>query len=105
MTVITQIVETAGGSSCASSEALPRRRAGSAPVLELVASVAVTFVAFLVLYRFRPTARVRLRDALTGALVACTGFNLAALGFSIYIGRIANFDEIFGCSALCSSSC
>ena len=28
--------------------------------------------------------------------MATTGFNLAALGFSIYIGRIANFDEIFG---------
>jgi membrane protein len=96
VTVITQIVETAG-------EELVRKLGGpdSAAVqlgagLELVASVAVTFVAFLFLYRFVPPVRVRLRDALAGALVACAGFNLAAIGFSIYISRFADFDEVFG---------
>ena len=96
VTVITQIVETAG-------EELVRKLGGSASTtsqlgagLEFVASVAVTFVAFLFLYRFVPTVRVRLRDALAGALVACAGFNLAAIGFSIYISRFADFDEVFG---------
>jgi uncharacterized BrkB/YihY/UPF0761 family membrane protein len=64
--------------------------------IELVASVALTFVAFLVLYRFVPTVRVRLRDAVAGAFVACVGFNLAAAGFSIYVDRFADFDQIFG---------
>jgi len=64
--------------------------------IELLASVAVTFVAFLFLYRFVPVVSVRMRDALAGALVACAGFNLAAGGFSIYISRLADFDEVFG---------
>jgi len=96
VTIITQIVEMAG-------EELVRKLGGPASAtgqlgagVEFVASVAVTFVAFLVLYRFVPTVRVRLRDALAGALVACAGFNLAAVGFSIYIGRFADFDEVFG---------
>ena len=96
VTIITQIVETAG-------EELVRKLGGPASAagqlgagLELVASVAVTFVAFLFLYRFVPTVRVRLRDALAGALVACAGFNLAAIGFSIYVSRFADFDEVFG---------
>ena len=88
VTIITQIVETAG-------EELVRKLGGPASAagqlgagLELVASVAVSFVAFLFLYRFVPTVRVRLRDALAGALVACAGFNLAAIGFSIYIRSV-----------------
>ena len=96
VTIITQIVETAG-------EELVRKLGGPASAagqlgagLEFVASVAVTFVAFLFLYRFVPTVRVRLRDALAGALVACAGFNLAAVGFSIYVSRFADFDEVFG---------
>ena len=96
VTIITQIVETAG-------EELVRKLGGPASAagqlgagLEFVASLAVTFVAFLFLYRFVPTVRVRLRDALAGALVACAGFNLAAIGFSIYISRFADFDEVFG---------
>ena len=96
MTIITQIVEKAG-------EELVRKLGGPDSAadqlgagLEFVASVAVTFVAFLFLYRFVPTVRVRLRDALAGALVACAGFNLAAIGFSIYISRFADFDEVFG---------
>ena len=96
VTIITQIVETAG-------EELVRKLGGPASAarqlgagLEFVTSVAVTFVAFLFLYRFVPTVRVRLRDALAGALVACAGFNLAAIGFSIYISRFADFDEVFG---------
>ena len=94
--VITQIVEKAG-------EDLVRKLGGPASAtgylgagLELVASVALSFVAFLFLYRFVPTARVRLHDAVAGAFVACAGFNLAAIGFSIYIDRFADFDEVFG---------
>jgi len=96
VTIITQIVERA-------AEELVRKLGGHASVtaqlgagVELVASAAVTFVAFLVLYRFVPTVRVRLRDAFVGALVACVGFNLAAVGFSVYIARFADFDDIFG---------
>ena len=96
VTIITQIAEKAG-------EELVRKLGGPASAagqlgagLELVASVAVSFVAFLFLYRFVPTVSVRLRDALAGAFVACAGFNLAAIGFSIYIDRFADFDEVFG---------
>ena len=96
VTVITQVVEKAG-------EELVRKLGGPASAagqlgggIELLASVAVTFVAFLFLYRFVPIVRVRMRDALAGALVACAGFNLAAVGFSIYISRLADFDEVFG---------
>lgn len=96
VTIITQIVERAG-------EELVRKLGGPASTaeqlgagVEFVTSAAVTFVAFLVLYWFVPTVRVRLSDALVGALVACAGFNLAAVGFSIYIGRLADFDDVYG---------
>jgi membrane protein len=96
VTIIAQIVQRA-------AEELVRKLGGPASAteqvgagVEFVASAAVTFVAFLVLYRFVPTVRVRLRDAFAGALVACAGFNLAAIGFSIYIGRFADFDDVFG---------
>jgi membrane protein len=96
VTVIAQIVERA-------AEEVVRKLGGQAAVAEqlsagaeLVASAAVTFVALLVLYRFVPTVRVRLRDAFVGALVAWAGFNLAAVGFSLYIDRVADFDDVFG---------
>ena len=105
MTIITQVVETAG-------EDLVRKLGGPASAagqlgagIELVASVAVTFVAFLFLYRFVPIVRVRLRDALAGALVACAGFNLAAVGFSIYIIGSPTSTRSSARSAPCSSSC
>jgi membrane protein len=63
---------------------------------ELLVTAVVTLVASLVLYRFVPTVRVRLRDALAGALLACVGLNLVAVGFSIYIERFADFDDVFG---------
>jgi membrane protein len=96
VTIIAQIVERA-------AEELVRKLGSNASAtgqlgagVELVTSAGVTFVAFLVLYRFVPTARVRLRDAFAGALVACVGLNLATVGFSIYIDRFAGFDEVFG---------
>jgi membrane protein len=95
-TIVTQIVERA-------AVELVRKLGGEASAaqqigagLEFVASATLTFVAFLVLYRFVPTVRVRLREAFAGALVACVGFNLAAAGFSIYLGRFADFDDVFG---------
>jgi membrane protein len=50
----------------------------------------------LVLYRLpAPTGRP-FRELLPGALVGALGAQLAIVGFSIYVGTIADFDAIYG---------
>jgi membrane protein len=63
---------------------------------QLAGSLALAFAAFLLLYRVVPTVAPRLQDVLPGAIVAAVGFHLASAGFSIYVTRFADFDEIYG---------
>jgi membrane protein len=95
LTVVLQLVASAGADllSLGNDE-----RAASAlgAGVQVASSVLLTFTAFLVLYRFVPTARIRLQDAVAGALVACVGFQAAAVGLSIYLDRFAGFDDVYG---------
>jgi membrane protein len=63
---------------------------------ELVGSVALTLLAFLLLYRVVPPVPVRVRDVVPGALLAAIGFHVASAGFSIYLEHFADFDEVYG---------
>jgi membrane protein len=63
---------------------------------EVGGSVALTLLAFLLLYRVVPPVRVRVRDVVPAALLAAIGFHLASAGFSIYLEHFADFDEVYG---------
>lgn len=63
---------------------------------QLGVSLAVALVALLLLYRTVPPVHVRLRDVVPGALAATVGLHLASAGFSVYLTRFADFDEVYG---------
>ncbi len=60
------------------------------------ASLALAFAAFTLLYRVVPPVPVRILDVLPGAAVATLGVHLAGAGFSIYLDRFADFDDVYG---------
>lgn len=63
---------------------------------QLAGSLALTFAAFLLLYRVVPPVAPRLLDVVPGAIVAAVGFHLASAGFSIYLRNFADFDDVYG---------
>ncbi len=63
---------------------------------QLGASLVLAFAAFTLLYRVVPPVPVRIVDVLPGAAVATLGVHLAGAGFSIYLDRFADFDDVYG---------
>ena len=51
--------------------------------------------ALLVLYRLAPNGPT-VRELLPGAIVGAVAVHLAILGFSVYLGLVAGFEEIYG---------
>ena len=51
---------------------------------------------FALVYRFVPHAPVRWRDVIPAAVLAGLLFELAKLGFVLYLTRFANFDRVYG---------
>jgi membrane protein len=84
----TDVVRELGGDGAATA------RLGS--LGQIAGSTALVFVAFALLYRVVPPVPTRLRDVWPGALVAAIGFQLASAGFSIYLQRFADFDQVYG---------
>lgn len=67
-----------------------------APIRWLIV-LAITAVAFAVLYRFGPSrAQARWRWVWIGAAAAATGWLAGSLGFSTYVNRIAHYDATYG---------
>jgi membrane protein len=67
-----------------------------APIRWLIV-LAMTAVAFAVLYRFAPSrSQARWRWVWVGAAAASAGWLVGSLGFSIYVTRIAHFDATYG---------
>ncbi len=58
--------------------------------------LAMSFVAFLVLFWIVPATKVKISDAWVGALVSAILFELSKAGFSFYLERFGNYDVIFG---------
>ena len=59
--------------------------------------MAMTAVAFAVLYRFAPSrAQARWRWVWIGAVAASAGWLAGSLGFSVYVNRIAHYDATYG---------
>ena len=75
-----------------------RRPAGRAPVGSrgVFIPLAISFVTFLVLYRFGPKKHNRFRDVWPGALLAALGFEALKFGYAIYATNFATFDVVYG---------
>jgi membrane protein len=73
-----------------------RATGGIGALAQLGSSLALAFVAFVLLYRVVPPVPVRILDVLPGAAVATLGVHLAGAGFSVYLDRFADFDDVYG---------
>jgi membrane protein len=69
---------------------------GIGSLAQLGSSLVLAFGAFALLYRVVPPVPVRILDVLPGAAFAAIGVNLAGAGFSVYLDRFADFDDIYG---------
>jgi membrane protein len=68
----------------------------SALVFAGLAVLALLTATFATLYWFLPAVPVRLRDALTGAVVAAVGTGTLQLGFSVYVSNFAHYNRVYG---------
>jgi membrane protein len=96
LTIVVQVA-TATGTKIAADFGLGEHATGGIGSLaQLGASLALGFAAFALLYRVVPPVPVRLADVLPGAAFATIGVYVAGAGFSIYLDRFADFDDIYG---------
>lgn len=65
-------------------------------VLFFLLPYAVSFFAFLMLYRVLPNSRFPFRYLAIGAAFSAIGFELVKAGFSIYVENFGNYQEIYG---------
>lgn len=56
----------------------------------------LVFIAYLVLYRVVPSQRVSFGDVWPGAFVAAVLWTALRVGYTIYVTRIAHFEDLFG---------
>jgi len=56
----------------------------------------LTFLTFLLLYRFVPNTRVRFRDVWLGALVGAIAFEVAKNVFAWYMSSFASYSAVYG---------
>jgi len=56
----------------------------------------LVFLNFSLIYRLAPYVKVRWRQVLPGALLGAVLFELGRSAFTIYLARVANFEEIYG---------
>ncbi|MGB1299122.1 MAG: virulence factor BrkB family protein [Psychrobium sp.] len=58
-----------------------------------------SILAFLMMYLMVPNVRVRVRDALIGAIIAALLFELTKKGFALYISNFPSYQAIYGALA------
>ncbi len=58
--------------------------------------LALSFLAFFVMYWIVPATKVRPLEAVPGALVAAALFEATKLGFTFYLQNFGNYDLVFG---------
>ena len=56
----------------------------------------LSFLTFLLLYRFLPNTKVRLADVWLGALLASTAFQGAQWGFVLYVKSVPIYGAVYG---------
>ena len=61
-----------------------------------VASPILSFLTFLILYRFLPNTKVTLKDVWIGALIASIAFDGAKWGFLWYVSTFPVYNVVYG---------
>ena len=56
----------------------------------------LTFLAIFIMYRVLPHARVKIKPAIIGSIIATFLFLVARWGFEVYVAAFAHFDKIYG---------
>lgn len=64
--------------------------------LGLAVPAAVSFVLFLLLYRYIPSVKHRLEEVWPGALLATLLFELAKHGFALYVAHLSSYQAMYG---------
>jgi membrane protein len=57
---------------------------------------AISFFAFLLIYRVVPRVTLRLADVWPGALLAAAMFQVAQILFGVYVSHFANYQRVYG---------
>ena len=65
-------------------------------LLPLLGPMLLDYIVFLMLYRLLPVARVCWREALPGALVAGTAWQIAKAGFNLYVRHFDPYELVYG---------
>lgn len=58
--------------------------------------ILISFAVFSVLYRWAPAVRTSFSEIWLGALTAALVFELAKVGFTVYIRNVANYNALYG---------
>ncbi len=77
-------------------EALGWQPFGFGVVLGVVVPVALTFLVFMLLYRYVPRHRPGWRAALLGGAAAAVGFQAVQVGLGWYLSGPADFTKVYG---------
>jgi membrane protein len=56
----------------------------------------LSFGVFMMIYRVVPNRQIDLKDRTIGALLAALGFELAKIGFTIYIANFGSYQQVYG---------
>ncbi len=81
------------------SDALGPLGSGATLSLEVVAVLVpllLTFVTFMVLFKFVPSVKTRFRSIWPGALLAAVLFEAVKNGFAFYLQNFGNYDAVYG---------
>ena len=61
-----------------------------------LAPILISFAVFAALYRWVPAVRTSFDEVWLGALTAAVAFELAKIGFTVYIRNFANYNAVYG---------
>ena len=81
------------------SDALGPLGSGATLGLEVVAlllPLLLSFITFMVVFKFVPSVKTRFRSIWPGALLAAVLFEVVKNGFAIYLRNFGNYDAVYG---------
>lgn len=56
----------------------------------------ITFVMFTAMYMIMPNTKVKFRSALVGGIIGGALWELAKIGYTIYVAKVVNYSKIYG---------
>jgi membrane protein len=93
-TVAVHFLQTQGATQFGT--AISSSLASVLPIVGLVLPAVISFIAFLVLYRYVPNVKHTVGDVWPGALIAALLFELSKHGFAFYVAHFNNYQALYG---------